>query len=54
MAGVRGRSWLHTVCFSQILSISVDVILDLEYPWLGLIRVNTFDPFVADVRSWMK
>jgi hypothetical protein len=30
------------------------VIFDLEYPRLGLIRVNAFDHYLADVRNSMK
>src|SRR5208337_470457 len=35
MAGASRRSWLHTAGFALILSISVYVILDLEFPRLG-------------------
>jgi hypothetical protein len=54
MAGATRRSWLHTVGFSLILSVSVYVILDLEYPRLGLIRVDRFDHYLVDVRNSMK
>jgi hypothetical protein len=54
MAGASRRSWLHIVGFSLILSISVYVILDLEFPRLGLIRVDAFDHYLVDVRSSMK
>jgi hypothetical protein len=54
MAGSSRRSWLHIVGFSLILSISVYVILDLEFPRLGLIRVDSFDHYLVDVRNSMK
>lgn len=54
MAGASRRSWLHVVGFSLILSISVYVILDLEFPRLGLIRVDNFDHYLVDVRDSMK
>jgi hypothetical protein len=54
MASGERRSWLHIVGFAFILSISVYVILDLEFPRLGLIRVESFDHFIVDVRNSMK
>lgn len=53
MAAESGRSWLHIVGFALILAVSVYVILDLEYPRLGLIRVDDFDQFLRDVRAGM-
>ena len=35
MSRSKTRSWIHTVGFALILSISVYVILDLEYPRAG-------------------
>ena len=54
MAAATRRSWLHILGFAVILSISVYVILDLEFPRLGLIRVDAFDHYVVDVRNSMK
>jgi len=53
MGGARQRSWLHIAGYALILSISVYVILDLEFPRMGLIRVDAFDHFLVDVRSTM-
>lgn len=49
MAGAKRRSWLHVVGYAVILSMAVYVILDLEYPRLGLIRVDASDHFLVDV-----
>jgi hypothetical protein len=54
MAGGAGRSWLHVIGFATILTLSVYVILDLEYPRLGLIRVDAFDQVLLQVRDGMK
>ena len=54
MAGAKRRSWLHIVGYALIMSIAVYVILDLEFPRLGLIRVDTFDHYLVDVRTSMK
>jgi hypothetical protein len=54
MAGSKRRSWLHIAGYALIFAISVYVILDLEHPRMGLIWVNSFDHYLADVRSTMK
>jgi hypothetical protein len=54
MASSVRRSWLHVLGFALILSISVYVILDLEFPRLGVIRVSNFDKYMIDVRDSMK
>ncbi len=54
MAGAATRSWVHILGFAFILTITVYVIMDLEYPRLGLIRVDAFDSVLVDVRASMK
>lgn len=51
MAANRPRSWLHEVGFAFVLSASVYLILDLEYPRFGLIRIDTMDQLLVDVRA---
>jgi hypothetical protein len=53
-ARARGEVGQPTVGFSLILSISVYVILDLEYLRLGVIRVNAFNHYLPDVRNSTK
>ena len=50
----RGRTWLHTVAFAAILSLTIYVIVDLEFPRLGLIRVDAADQALVDLRASMK
>jgi hypothetical protein len=52
MAG-KTRSWIHTVAFAAVLSMSLFVIVDYEFPRLGLIRVDAVDSVLADVRRSM-
>ncbi len=52
--GGRKRSWIHTLCFAGIMAISVYVILDLEFPRLGLIRIDAIDQGLIDLRQSMK
>jgi hypothetical protein len=54
MAAIPDRSWLHVLGFCSILSLSVYVILDLEYPRFGLIRVDDFDRVLLAVRDGMR
>lgn len=54
MAGSRGRSWLHMLAFSATISIAAFVIVNLEYPRLGLIHVDAADHYLAAVRQSMK
>ncbi len=53
MAGGKARSWLHTVGFALVLSATVYVILDIEYPRLGLIRVDAVDDILVELRRSM-
>jgi hypothetical protein len=47
------RSSLHTVAFATIISLTVYVIVDLEFPRLGLIRVDAADQALMDLRESM-
>jgi hypothetical protein len=48
------KSWLHFGAFAGMLVASVYVIVDLEYPRAGLIRVDSFDEVLRDVGKSMK
>lgn len=50
----RGRTWLHTVAFAAILALTIYVIVDLEFPRLGLIRVDSADQALVDLRASME
>ena len=50
----RRRTWLHTLVFAVILSITTYVIIDLEFPRLGLIRVDAADQMLVDLRASMR
>ena len=54
MAGSKQRSWVHMVCFALVLAVSIYVILDIEYPRVGLIRIESFDQALIDLRKNMK
>jgi hypothetical protein len=48
------RSWLHVLVYAGAIAASVYVILDLEFPRLGLIRVDDFDRLLAEVLAGMR
>jgi hypothetical protein len=48
------RAWFHTVGYAIILSITVYVIIDLEYPRFGLIRIDSADEMLVAVRLSMQ
>jgi hypothetical protein len=54
MAGGKTRDWLHMLAFAAVLALAVYVIIDIEYPRLGLIRVDAFDQALVDIRASMK
>ena len=51
MAIGRNRRWLHILGFTAITVIIVYVILDVEYPSTGLIRLEAADQLLVDVRD---
>jgi len=53
MTGSKMRSWFHMLGFALVMTIAVYVILDIEYPRLGLIRVDAFDQTLIDLRESM-
>jgi hypothetical protein len=48
------RSWLHTLTFAAIISLTIYVIVDLEFPRVGLIQVDSADEVILDVREGMQ
>ena len=54
MSAGKHRSWLHILGFTVITVIVVYVILDAEYPRAGLIRLESADQVLVDVRATMK
>jgi hypothetical protein len=54
MGGGKDRNWIHTVGFALILTLTVYVIVDMEYPRMGFIRVDSFDQALVDVRATME
>ena len=53
MAKSAEQSLLHLIVFAVIISASVYLILDIEYPRLGLITIDSMDQSMIDLRKGM-
>ena len=51
MTGSKVRSWFHMLGFALVVAVAVYVIMDIEYPRFGLIRVDLFDQALVDLRE---
>jgi hypothetical protein len=54
IAASAARSWTHMVLFAGTLTVALYIVTDMEYPRLGLIRIETFDHFLADAYDQMR
>ena len=43
MGANKARSWIHMLAFTATMAITITVIVDMEYPRLGMITVNGFE-----------
>lgn len=48
------RNWSHIVGFAATIAIAVWVIVELEYPRFGVIRVTSFDQTLVELRESMR
>ena len=53
-AGQRARDWPHHVGFAAIMALTVYVILDIEHPRLGFVRLDAIDKVLIDLRKDMQ
>lgn len=53
-ASSRSRNWVHTLTFVATLSLTVYVIIDLEFPRAGFIRVDEVDQVLRNARASMR
>ena len=55
MAGSKKHSWLHITAFAVTVVISIYVVLQIEYPRMGLLSVESaYDQVLVDVRESAK
>jgi len=53
LSGGKGHRWMHLIGFAATLAVTIYVILDYEYPRMGLIRVDSFDSILIELRRTM-
>lgn len=53
MSPNKDRGWFHSISFAAIISLAGYVIIDLEFPRLGLIRVDSADQVLVELRKSM-
>jgi hypothetical protein len=53
MAGRPKLNMFHSIAFAAVLSVTVYVIVDLEFPRLGMIRMDDSDQVLVDLRKSM-
>lgn len=54
MAASKLTQWTHRLAFAFVVSITVYAIFDLEYPRRGLVRVDSLDHLLVELRESMK
>ncbi|MDB5293846.1 MAG: hypothetical protein JWL69_5087, partial [Phycisphaerales bacterium] len=54
MSRAKSRLWIHIIGFAAVASLTVYVILEIEYPRLGLVRVDAADKVLVELRETMK
>ena len=52
-AGGKTRAWLHAIGLASIVSIALYVIIDIEHPRRGLVRVDAVDEVLRELRRSM-
>jgi hypothetical protein len=53
MVAESGRDWMHMITFSAVIAITLYVIADMEFPRIGLIRIDVADEVLLELRSSM-
>ena len=54
MAAATARSWIHMLIFAATLTVTLYAVTDMEYPRLGLIRIEYFDHFLVEAHQQMQ
>jgi hypothetical protein len=54
MSRAKARSWVHMVIFASALTVALYVITDIEFPRMGIIRLDYFDHFLVEAYEQMR
>jgi hypothetical protein len=53
-AGDKDYDWVHKIGFATMVALTVYVILDIEYPRLGFVRIDSIDRALLEARAGMR
>lgn len=48
------HGWFHMLAFALTLTLAIYVIVDFEYPRLGLLRIDDFDQLLVDLQTQIR
>jgi len=54
MASAEHRNWLHMILFALLISLTLYIIFDFEYPRYGIIRLDQADTLYLELRQAMQ
>ena len=54
MAKRKNRSWFHALIFAAVIAATIYVVLDLEDPRTGLIRLDSADQAMLQLRRTIR
>ncbi len=54
MAAAKHRNWLHIILFALLISLTLYIIFDFEYPRYGVITMETADQLYLELGKTMK
>jgi ABC-type glycerol-3-phosphate transport system permease component len=54
MASAKHRNWLYMILFSLLISVTLYVIFDFEYPRSGIIQLDKADHIYIELRETMR
>jgi len=54
MGSAKIRNWLHMILFALLISLTLYVIFDFEYPRRGIIRLDVADQIYIELRRTMQ
>jgi len=52
-AGQASFDWVHGLAFAAVVALTLYVVLDIEYPRLGFVRIDAIDQLLVGVRAGM-
>jgi len=54
MAAAKSRSWIHMIGFATLISATLYLVAEIEFPRHGLVRNDAFDRLLVDLRQSMR